>query len=423
MLEQSRLTLATALAIAAFGASPALAAPIDPVATGTGEGVASQDRSSLGRARRERRVGVATTHTAAPRDPVAPASGAGAGDQRTPDAVEPFVRPVAVATGEPASPGFDWTSAIIGARGRPGARGPRRRRRGRRRPAGATVAQARSDRAVAASVRQQLARVHDPGRIAALLDQRRSTSRPSRPCSASSHARWSRPTAWWWVIVAPAAAIASPAARLAARHCPAGSSRVLAREHGEVERRAVGIEVRDVAADDRRGGGERARERVAHRAVQRRERRPARRGLERLDQHAAIEQRVAQVRAGEPRGAPRLAGAAAERQRAAAQPPGAPRRGAARRPRPRPPSRRSAGSPAGSRARQRGRRPLRSARPAGERERRARLVLVGEPRDVRRRLRPARARAAPRSPPRTSAAATPRSGAPPRPAGRGASAR
>ena len=40
-----------------------------------------------------------------------------------------------------------------------------------------------------------------------------------------THGAWSRPTAWWWVIVAPAAAIASLAARFAARHWPAGSSR------------------------------------------------------------------------------------------------------------------------------------------------------------------------------------------------------
>jgi len=114
MLEQSRLTLATALAIAALGASPALAAPTDPVATSTGEGVASQHRSSLD-ARGENAASGSDYAHGGTHYPVAPASGAGAGDRRTPDAVEPFVRPLPVATAEPASPGFDWTSAIIGA--------------------------------------------------------------------------------------------------------------------------------------------------------------------------------------------------------------------------------------------------------------------------------------------------------------------
>jgi hypothetical protein len=112
MLEQSRLTLATALAIAALGASPALAAPIDPVASGTGEAVASQDRGALD-ARGENAASGSDYAHGGTHYPVAPASSAG--DQRTPDAVEPFVRPVPVETGEPASPGFDCTSSIIGA--------------------------------------------------------------------------------------------------------------------------------------------------------------------------------------------------------------------------------------------------------------------------------------------------------------------
>ena len=40
--------------------------------------------------------------------------------------------------------------------------------------------------------------------------------------------RWSVPTPWWWVIVAPTVAIASLAAAFAARHCRAGSPRLAA---------------------------------------------------------------------------------------------------------------------------------------------------------------------------------------------------
>jgi hypothetical protein len=46
----------------------------------------------------------------------------------------------------------------------------------------------------------------------------RSTSTPSSPASAAIHGAWSRPTAWWWVIVPPAATIASVAFALSARH-------------------------------------------------------------------------------------------------------------------------------------------------------------------------------------------------------------
>jgi hypothetical protein len=52
----------------------------------------------------------------------------------------------------------------------------------------------------------------------------RSTSIPSSPISAPIQSRWSTPTAWWWVIEAPRAAIASQAARLAARQRSSGSS-------------------------------------------------------------------------------------------------------------------------------------------------------------------------------------------------------
>ena len=41
---------------------------------------------------------------------------------------------------------------------------------------------------------------------------------PRSPTSAGIQSRWSRPMAWWWVIVPPLATIASQAACLAARH-------------------------------------------------------------------------------------------------------------------------------------------------------------------------------------------------------------
>ena len=52
----------------------------------------------------------------------------------------------------------------------------------------------------------------------------RSTETPSGPISCASHGLWSVPTAWWWVIVAPAAIIASLAATLARCHWASGSS-------------------------------------------------------------------------------------------------------------------------------------------------------------------------------------------------------
>ena len=52
----------------------------------------------------------------------------------------------------------------------------------------------------------------------------RSISTPTGPISRASQGRWSRPTAWWWVIVAPASIIASEAAALAPAHCSRPSS-------------------------------------------------------------------------------------------------------------------------------------------------------------------------------------------------------
>jgi hypothetical protein len=88
MLTKSRITLATALATVALGTPPALATPSEP-ADFRGEHAASlSDRPAV--------------------------SDSPAGDHRTPDAVEPFVRPVVVEIDEAVPAGFDWTAAIIG---------------------------------------------------------------------------------------------------------------------------------------------------------------------------------------------------------------------------------------------------------------------------------------------------------------------
>ena len=52
----------------------------------------------------------------------------------------------------------------------------------------------------------------------------RSTETPSGPISCANHGLWSVPTAWWWVIVAPAAIIASLAAVFAFSHCVSPSA-------------------------------------------------------------------------------------------------------------------------------------------------------------------------------------------------------
>src|SRR6201999_4272986 len=53
----------------------------------------------------------------------------------------------------------------------------------------------------------------------------RNTCTPKSPTSSRIQGRWSAPTAWWWVIVAPVDTIASHAAVLAARHCSIGLPR------------------------------------------------------------------------------------------------------------------------------------------------------------------------------------------------------
>jgi hypothetical protein len=113
MLTKSRITFATALAVAAIGTSPALAIadwnvqgsppndgrenPTSPIGAGS--------ESSTPDARGEYSASLSES---------APAT---APDLRTADAQEPFVRPVVVEIGDPAPGGFDWPAAIIGLAG------------------------------------------------------------------------------------------------------------------------------------------------------------------------------------------------------------------------------------------------------------------------------------------------------------------
>ena len=64
----------------------------------------------------------------------------------------------------------------------------------------------------------------------------------------SYQGRWSRPTAWWWVIVAALLRSARPRRpRLIAPHCSISSPRRAGREHREVRRRTVGVDVGEAA--------------------------------------------------------------------------------------------------------------------------------------------------------------------------------
>jgi hypothetical protein len=103
MLTKSRLSIAAVLAAAAIAAPAATAMPADVTAGGENATVAG----TIDDARGEHAASLSHPRSV----------GGVAGDQRSPDAVAPFVRPVVVETGEPSSPGFDWTSAIIGIAG------------------------------------------------------------------------------------------------------------------------------------------------------------------------------------------------------------------------------------------------------------------------------------------------------------------
>ena len=91
-----------------------------------------------------------------------------------------------------------------------------------------SVVTAWPERVVSATVRvtpslgDEHARVEDAGGVELGLD-RPQHPHPDRADLGLQPLRWSVPTAWWWVIVAPWATIASLAARLAARHCASGS--------------------------------------------------------------------------------------------------------------------------------------------------------------------------------------------------------
>ena len=80
----------------------------------------------------------------------------------------------------------------------------------------------------------------------------------------SYHGRWSRPTAWWWVIVPPAGDDRLGGRQLhlvPLRELLAAASR---REHREVGRRAVGVDVREPAGHDVPGRRSASRARFSH---------------------------------------------------------------------------------------------------------------------------------------------------------------
>ncbi len=91
-----------------------------------------------------------------------------------------------------------------------------------------------------------------PAGIELALERAQRRDAAARPPRCAIHGAWSRPTAWWWVIVPPPATIASPAARLTARHCAISSPsrwRAISVKYSEAPRL---IDVRDVAHDDAR---------------------------------------------------------------------------------------------------------------------------------------------------------------------------
>lgn len=115
MRIRSHLSIAAALAILAIGAPAATAMPADPTADEQRQAnmhastvVPLDDTRETSDARGEHAASLAVT-PAAPDSPT--------GDRRSPDAVEPFVRPVVVEIGDPVAPGFDWVAAIIGLAG------------------------------------------------------------------------------------------------------------------------------------------------------------------------------------------------------------------------------------------------------------------------------------------------------------------
>jgi hypothetical protein len=117
MLTKSRYTVATALAVAAIAAPAATAMPTDQPA---GQNLPAfptpgDPRADLRQA--DMHASTVTTRDARGEHAASLSGLPDGADLRTPDAVEPFERPVVVEVGEPASPGFDWTAAIIGIAG------------------------------------------------------------------------------------------------------------------------------------------------------------------------------------------------------------------------------------------------------------------------------------------------------------------
>lgn len=98
-----------ALALAACAAAPA-SAMVDrgPVSTSSLAGTTSADTTAAGSgdARGEHAASLSDRRDRSP-------SGVWA-NLSTPDAREPFVRPVVVEVSDPAPVGFDWTAAILG---------------------------------------------------------------------------------------------------------------------------------------------------------------------------------------------------------------------------------------------------------------------------------------------------------------------
>ena len=95
-----------------------------------------------------------------------------------------------------------------------GAAATRRAARGRPGPA----------RACAGS-QSQHAGVEDARRGRAPPSPRAAPRRTAPGAGGRTTGRWSRPTAWWWVMVPPAAMIASPAASLTSCHCSSSAPR------------------------------------------------------------------------------------------------------------------------------------------------------------------------------------------------------
>src|SRR5215211_4193763 len=161
--------------------------------------------------------------------------------------------------------------------------------------------------------RQQLPRVHDPGGVEALL-------RGPQHLDAERAGLRGEPLA---VVAADRVMVRDRAAvrqdRLRGRRlggAPLGERvLLLACQEGEVERGARPVQVRHMAHHERRRAAARQRgpKRLANRLVEPAELGPVGGRLERLDEHAAVHQLVAQVGPGVAAALPRLAGAVAER--------------------------------------------------------------------------------------------------------------